>query len=449
MLFDHNGNPVQTRSLREEQGRATTSGIRSPRRQQMAAGLTPEKLARLWRRADDGDTEAYFTLASEIEERDSHYGSVLTTRKLGVSGTPVTVIAATDKRADKKIAEDVRINVVERPEFQRLVFHLMDALGKGISMVEIIWHSSASKWRPVNYKWRDQRWFTWDQETLETPLIVTDANPNGEPLKPYGWVVHEPMLKSGIPLRGGLARPCSIAYALKSFTVADLMRFLEIYGIPIRYGVHSANAPQEEKDALLDALSCIGSDAFGIVAEGTKLEFVNVASKGGSEAFIGTAEYWDKQISKRVLGQTMTTDEGTGRGKAQASEQSKQKLEIKRHDAACVVATITRQLITPYVRLNYGENAAVPTLAMETRTDEELDVWLQGVERYVDMGGLVESSVVRERLGLPDPARDKNGKPVGEMLRPKGGATPTENPEEKPEPEDSTDPEQDGQATED
>lgn len=438
MLFDHNGDPVKTRELREEKGGATQTGIRSPYRQQQAPNMRPERLARLLREADQGNTASFFTLASEIEERDSHYGSVLTTRKLGVSGIPFTVQSATDKRTDLKIAEDVRINVVEKPEFNELVFHMLDSIGKGISMVEIMWSVSEGAYRPSGYKWRDQRWFAWDQDTLETPLLITDAAPNGEPLTPYKWVVHTPLLKSGLPMQGGVARPCSIAYALKSYTVRDLMAFLEVYGIPFRYGTYRSGAPQAERDALLEALAAIGSDASGIVPDGTKIEFANVNSKGGADAFIMTAEYWDKQISKRVLGQTMTTDEGTGKGKAQASEQSKQKLEIKRHDAARIVATVRQQLITAYVRLNYGEKALIPGIAAETRTDEELDVWMTTVERFVELGGEVEESVVRDRLGLPEPARDKDKKPVGRLLTKASAPAPTK-PENEPKPEDSTD----------
>jgi phage gp29-like protein len=79
------GEIVKTRELREEKGRATVSGVRSPYRQAQAPNMRPERLARLLRQADEGSTEAFFTLASEIEERDLHYRSVLTTRKLGVT----------------------------------------------------------------------------------------------------------------------------------------------------------------------------------------------------------------------------------------------------------------------------------------------------------------------------------------------------------------------------
>ncbi len=437
MLYDANDQPIgSTSELKREYGGATISGMRSPYREQQAPGMRPERLARLLREADSGNAEAYFTLASEIEERDLHYGSVLTTRKLGVSGIPFTVQAATDERRDVKIAEDVRINVIEKPEFAGLLFDMLDAIGKGISLVEIMWESSESRWWPRCYEWRDQRWFTWDQESLSRPLLVTDTNPMGEELVPYKWITHTPGLKSGIALRGGLAKPVSIAYALKSYCVRDLMAFLEVYGVPFRYGKYKSGATQAERDKLLAAVVAIGSDASGIVPDTTDIQFVSVNSKGGADAFLGTAEYWDKQISKRVLGQTMSTDEGTGKGKAQASEQSKQKLELKRHDVQRVIGTLRAHLITPYVRLNYGPDALVPGLMGETRTDEELDMRMTTIERFVELGGEIEESVVRDMLSLPEPEK-KDGVATGRLLTRKATASPTAKQGEVPTAEDA------------
>lgn len=410
------GQKVTSADLRTDKGKATTTGVRSPYRQAQAPGMKPERLARLLRAADEGDTEAFFTLATEIEERDLHYGAVLTSRKLGVTSIPPTIQAATTKRRDVKIAEDVQ-ELVTESSFNKLVFHMLDALGKGISFNEILWETSASRWRPTGYRPVDQRWFTWDKDDLETPLLRTDESPNGERLSPYKWIVHESMLATNLPMRGGLARPAVIAWALKSYTLAHWMGFLEIFGIPWRLGTYPNGAKQEEKDALLDAVRTLGSDAGGIIPEGTKIEIMNTTTRGGTESFVMTAEYWDKQISKRVLGQTMSTDEGTGRGKAQAETQSKQELKINRHDARQICATIREQLIKPYVRLNYGDSALIPTIRIETRTAEEISFEMTNIKTFVGLGGRVEEAYVRDILSIPEPA------PESPLLR-AGAATP-------------------------
>jgi phage gp29-like protein len=44
--------------------------------------------------------------------------------------------------------------------------------------------------------------------------------------------MHYPRLKSGLPLRNGLARLVAVMYMLKSFTVRDWWAFAEKFGIP-------------------------------------------------------------------------------------------------------------------------------------------------------------------------------------------------------------------------
>ena len=60
-------------------------------------------------------------------------------------------------------------------------------------------------WQPT-YVWRDPRWFEFDRETLsDLRLRAADAS-QGMPLPPYKFIIHTPQLKTGLPVRNGLAR---------------------------------------------------------------------------------------------------------------------------------------------------------------------------------------------------------------------------------------------------
>jgi phage gp29-like protein len=273
MLLDHRGNPVKSGDLKREHG-ASTVGIRSPYRHSEASSINPTRLGRLLRASDDGDTDAYFTLCQEIEERDSHWDTVLRARKQAVSGAELHVAAATDKRKDTKVADAVRLLIAE-PIFEGLAFDLLDGLGKGISLVEITWDTNGKNgtpWRPSAYDWREQRHFTWDVETLSTPLLKTDANPNGEPLAPYKWAIHTPKLRSGPARRAGLSRSAVVIWLLKSLTVRDLMAFMESYGMPIRIGKYGPDATPDQINELKTAVCNIGTDAGGVMPMSMDIE---------------------------------------------------------------------------------------------------------------------------------------------------------------------------------
>ena len=85
-LYDADGNPIDKTRLVEEVAAPTVTGVRQILSGHPAQNLSPRRLAALLLAAEQGDAVAYLELAEEMEEKDLHYRSVLSTRKLQVSG---------------------------------------------------------------------------------------------------------------------------------------------------------------------------------------------------------------------------------------------------------------------------------------------------------------------------------------------------------------------------
>jgi phage gp29-like protein len=426
VLYDHRGEPVRTADLKVERGGSTITGIRSPYRDSQASSINPRRLGTLLSNADNGDTDAYFTLAQEIEERYPHYDAVLRGRKQAVSGSEIAVCASTDKRRDQKVADAVRA-LIGQPQFETLVFDLLDGLGKGISFVEIGWKTDANTWTPATYSWREQRHFAWDPETLSVPLLRTDAHPNGEPLAPYKWAVHAPQLRSGPSRRGGLARSAVTLWMLQSFSIRDLMAFLEQYGMPIRVGTYDDNATPEQQAVLATAITNMGTDAGCTIPKSMAITLVErKGGAGANDSFLPFVNWLNSECSKLVLGQTMTTENGASMSQAEVHE--RKELTLTRADARAVCATIERDIITPFVRLNYGPDVEVPSLEYVIRTPAEQTAYMTNVKAFVELGGEVEQSVVRDRLGLPDPPTPKGDELPPKLLRAKAASAPADSP---------------------
>jgi len=71
---------IPGKSLTGEMAGAQVGGVRQPISGHPADGLTPQRLANILRAAAEGEPEAYFELAEDIEERDLHYAAVMATR---------------------------------------------------------------------------------------------------------------------------------------------------------------------------------------------------------------------------------------------------------------------------------------------------------------------------------------------------------------------------------
>ena len=385
--------------------------------------MTPPRLAGILRQAEQGDPTAYLELAEAMEEKDLHYLSVLGTRKRAVSQLPITVEAADDSPDAEADAQLVR-DWLSRDTLEDELFDILDAVGKGYSVCELIWETSASQWWPRRMIWRDPRWFQFDRIDGET-LRLRDHTADGADLEAFKYVVHVHKAKSGLTIRGGLARSAAWGYLFKNYTIKDWVGFAEIYGIPFRLGRYDAGASVDDRKALLRALAQMGSDAAGIIPKTTDIEFVD--GKGGTAdgaVFKALAEYIDMQISKAVLGQTATTDAvATGLGGGLGNVHNDVRGDIERADAKLLAATLNCQVAQPLVMLNRGPREKYPRLIIGREEAVDLKATTEAIGFFVDRGLKVGVSHARKLTRTPEP------KPDEELLTPLKTA-PQETPQE-------------------
>jgi phage gp29-like protein len=423
-LYDAYNRPIKKDELVREFAAPTLAGIRTLWTNTVAGGITPQRLAALLQNAVDGDTHDYLTLAEEMEEREPHYASVLGTRKRAVTGLPVMVEAAGDDAAGQKHADAVR-EMIKRGGFKGMTEDLLDAVGKSYSAVEIMWDRSGSRWYPERYEHRDPRFFVFDRVARRELRLLDEADMlDGLPLPPYKFIVHIPRLKSGIPIRGGLARLVAWSYMAKMYTFKDWLAFVEIFGMPLRIGKYGPNAIDSDINILKTAVANLGSDAAAVLPDSMKIEFEKQAQTTGADnLFVGLAEWIDKQISKAVLGQTMTADDGSSQ--SQATVHDKVRGDIRDSDAGQLEETLNLQLVKPFIDLNFGPQKSYPTVKLYIKTPEDIAALTTALKELVPLGLRVEQSVVRDKLNIPDPPQDATPEDI--LGAPKPAAVPALN----------------------
>jgi phage gp29-like protein len=439
-LYDAYGREVDTGMLREEQAAPTMAGVRNIYSvMHPSIGLTPERLTGIMQQAEFGDPYLYLELAEEMEEKDLHYLAVLGTRKNAVAQLDLIVRAASSGADDQRAAAMVREMICEGPiQLDSVLFDVLDAVGKGFSATEIMWDTSGREWFPAQLKWRDPRWFAFDWISGEEILVRTlkgeiipiegDAaaaqpthfggegilsslrggigiQPMTAPLAPYKFVTHFAKAKAGLPIRGGLARAAGWAYLFKNYVLKDWVTFTEVFGQPLRVGKYHPGASEQDKQALLSAVSRIGTDAAAIMPESMVIEFTEAHQNGGSELYQNFCQYLDAQVSKAVLGQTLTTEmprSGGSRAAAQVHEGVRR--DIMNADARRLAATLARDLVRPIVELNMGPQRQYPKIELGLPDDSDVKVFAEIVAMLADRGLRVGQKTILDKLGIAEAA---------------------------------------------
>ncbi|MGO9798846.1 MAG: DUF935 domain-containing protein [Candidatus Binatus sp.] len=440
-LFDAYGREVKPAFLRVEQAAPTMAGVRNIYSvTHPSVGITPEKLFGILTQAEFGDPFLYLELAEEMEEKDPHYLGVLGTRKEACSQLAIIVKPASQSRDDMRAADMVSA-CLKSPtlNFGEALFDVLDAIGKGFSATEILWDTSGREWYPRALKWRDPRYFMFNWvngeeilvRTLKNEQTIPEVSPRVEdgapfharsigngpaaglmlgrqpltaPLAPFKFVTHFAKAKSGLPIRGGLARALAWTWAFKNYCLKDWLGFAETYGQPFRVGKYQAGASESERQALLTAVRRVGPDAAAIMPENMMIEFIQAREAKG-ETFMELSAYLDAQISKAVLGQTLTTELPRGGGsRAAAQVHQGVRRDILASDARRLASTLARDLVFAIVTLNMGPQTSYPAIELGLPDDVDEKVYAEIISMLADRGLKVEQRGVRDALGIAEPA---------------------------------------------
>lgn len=416
-ILDQFGRPVE--SLKKPERRPLAAApVMDSWRDYVSAGLTPQRLSSLLREADTGNVSRQAELFDQMEEKDAHLLGEAEKRRNAILDVDFRVIPASEDSRDVKVAEVVQQYFDDSSDWDDTIVALQDAVGKGFSALEINWDVSTGQAMPTDLIFIEQKRFNFADTAgylRKFPRLMSDANMMGDEIPAWKMLFHRYGGKSGHAARSGLYRVCAWMYLFRNYAVKDWMAFLEVFGMPLRLGKYDTGASQGDKDALIAAIQSLGSDAAGIISKNTEIEFVESLKNGskGDNPFLAMAEFCGKEISKALLGQTLSADVGEVGSYAAAQTHNEVRLDLAKADTRSVAATVRYQLIRPMVGFNFGWDTPVPGYKAIWTKQEDLKSLSEVYTNVIRFGQPVSAEHVSERFGIPLPEKDQ------EILQPK------------------------------
>lgn len=368
-------------------------------------GLTPARLARTLRAADNGDLVAQHRLFADMEERDAHLQAEMSKRKLALLGLDWSIVpprnATAAEKAHAEWLTEVLTDAVD--PLEDLILALMEGVGHGFAPVELEWRNEGGELLP-SFHPRPQEWFQLDRNRRE--IRLRDQSADGAALAAFGWCFHtHGKAKTGYAQRLGLYRTLVWPFLYKSYAVGDFAEFLEIYGLPMIVGKYYSGASNEEKASLLRAVTSLGHDARAIMPAEMDIEIQECSSSGSRSVHLEMVDWAERSISKSILGQTMSAEAkagGLGSGNAQLHKEVRH--DILEADAREIGGTITRDLLYPLIALNRGNIDGLrrcPRLVFDCSEPEDIKAYADAVPKLVGVGMRIKTEWLHEKLGVP------------------------------------------------
>jgi hypothetical protein len=193
---------------------------------------------------------------------------------------------------------------------------------------------------------------------IADPYVVSEGIDYTAP--PYNATT----LAVGEPEDLGLLYNITPYVLFKKGDIGDWATYCEVFGAPLRVGKYDPAIPGNEA-AVSNGLKGMGSMAWAALPIGSEFEFVEASKGTGNNVYESFANFCDDQIAIGLVGQTMTSKDGSSQ--AQASVHMEVLEDIHMADRRFVEKTLNEDLIPILI----AQGFSIPPDAEFTIIDEE------------------------------------------------------------------------------
>ena len=292
-----------------------------------------------------GDLKVYEELL-----RDDQVQSTWQQRRLAVTSKDWYVEPASDSSQDQAIADALTENLKEI-RFDSATEKMMYGILYGYSVGEVLWQKRDSMIAIGDIKVRRAKRFRFGSDGQL--YLLTTNNPMGElmPDRKF-WTMSVGTDNSDNPYGLGLGHQLYWPVFFKRNGIKFWLIFLEKFAAPTALAklpsVMADNAAERAK--VLEALRAISTDAAVTVPDNVAVEFIE-AARSGTADYEALMQRMNAAISKVVLSQTMTTDDGSSRSQSETHKSVRD--EVVKADSDLLCESFNRSVVKWWAEYNF------------------------------------------------------------------------------------------------
>lgn len=358
-----------------------------------------------------------YALFEEMEDKDPHLYSVLQTRRNGVLARGRTVAPASTSPADLDVARWLDRSLQAIPRFDSALLHLLDSISRGMAVLEVVWgYDEEGRVVPVELKPRHAGRFNLGPRGelfLDDPAwarsggyaLEGERGELGRRLPERKFVLMRFDASDERPYGRGLCERVFWFWWFKKVNLKFWVMYNEKFGAPTVIARHDPGLSPVERDRLLDVIASLQADSGITLPEGVSIDLLESSRSGSAETYRDLAAWCNEEISRAVLGQTLTTSEGSRSGSfAMAKVHEAVRFDYVRSDAGLLMDTVNSQLVRWMIDFNYGEKFPAPLWQIDVRPEFDPETEINVDRQLIRMGVPLSTRHFYSKYGRPAPA---------------------------------------------
>lgn len=284
--------------------------------------------------------------------------------------------------------------------FEDALYNAMDAIGKGLSVLEVTWQRHEEGLLPRCAHLLHASKYGWNAEGTELGLTTDRA---WQPFAPGQFWVGVWHGRSGVPGQTALLRSLAPYWCGITFGWEWLLSNAQIFGVPFRWATYDPNQPQL-LGQISTMLANLGSAGWAAFPQGTTLDFKEAVSNATGNPQILVQELANKYCDQLILGQEASSEsKPAGIGNA-ASDLHASVRNDRLQDAAQWCADLLNyQLVSALLRWNWGDESEPPTIVPEMASESDPKAKAERDAALIQMGLPIPAKFLYERHDIPAP----------------------------------------------
>ena len=309
---------------------------------------------------------------------DPHVIACVQSRKAGVLSLEWEIARGLNK--DKNI--ELLSNLLKKLDLYKLINDILDSVLWGFQPIEIIWKKEGSLILPSELKAKPPEWFCYDADN--NLRFKTKQNYFGELLPPKKFLCPQYNASYDNPYGDRILSKVFWQVVFKKGGLKFWTIFTEKYGMPHIIGKHPRGASQEETNNLADMLERMVQDAIAVIPDDSSVELQEANKSSSAEIYEKLINKMNAEISKAIIGQTLTTEIGSTGSYAASNTHFQVRQDIVNSDKKLVEKTIN-QLLRWIYELNFSTEI-IPEF--ELYEEEDIDLNLAQRDKTLSESGV-------------------------------------------------------------